>query len=262
MLKKLLKYDLIYCFKPLSVFYILAIIFSIICRIIESVNKSLIIVIMDKICSGVVIAMLVNIIINTFMRNWVRFINNVYKDESYLTHTLPISKSQIFLSKVISIIITLMTSFIVIISCLAIVCLNEDTWLILKQSLEASSVIFNCSVYSLVITLIITIFFQFLTIVMSGIIGIILGYKLNNYKTLKSIIYGIIIYILLSLLSLGILYVTGLINPEFMNIFKSININSNTLKNMMFIIVSIYALYNISIYIIGNKLLNEGVNID
>ena len=108
----------------------------------------------------------------------------------------------------------------------------------------------------------ITVCFQFLTIVMSGIFGIILGYKTNNYKTLKSIIYGIIIYILLSLLSLGILYVTGLINPEFMNIFKSIIINSNTLKNMMFIIVSIYALYNISMYIIGNKLLNEGVNVD
>lgn len=262
MLKKLLKYDLKYCFKPLSIFYILAIIFSIICRIIESFNQSLIVVIIDKICSGIVIAMIVNIIINTFMRNWVRFINNVYKDESYLTHTLPVSKKQIFLSKVLSITITLLTSFLVIIGCLAIVWLNKDTWLILKQSLEVSSVIFNGSVSSLVIVLIITIFFQFLTIVMSGILGIILGYKANNYKTLKSIIFGIIIYILLSVLSLGILYVTGLINPEFMNIFKNININSNTLRNMLLIIVSIYALYNILMYIVGNKLLNDGINVD
>ena len=262
MLKKLLKYDLKYCFKPLSIFYILAIIFSVICRIIESFDKSLILVIIDKICSGIVIAMIANIIINTFMRNWVRFINNVYKDESYLTHTLPISKKQIFLSKVLSITITLLTSFLVIIGCLAIVWLNKDTWLILKQSLEASSVIFNGSVSSLVIVLIITMFFKFLTIAMSGILGIILGYKANNYKTLKSIIFGIIIYILLSLISLGILYVTGLINPEFMNIFKNININSNTLRNMLLIIVSIYVLYNILMYIVGNKLLNDGVNVD
>ena len=262
MLKKLLKYDLKYCFKPLSIFYILAIIFSIVCRIIEGLNKSLVVVIIDKICSGIVIAMIVNIIINTFMRNWVRFITNVYKDESYLTHTLPVSKKQIFLSKFLSITITLLTSFLVIIGCLAIVLLNKDTWLILKQSLEASSVIFNGSVSSLVIVLIITIFFQFLTIAMSGILGIILGYKSNNYKTLKSIIFGIIIYILLSLISLGILYVTGLINPEFMNIFKSININSSTLKNMLLVIVGIYVIYNILIYVIGNKLLNDGVNVD
>jgi len=73
MLGKLLKYDLKWCFKPLVVFYILAIIFSIITRMIESVDQTLILLIMDKICSGVVIAMLINILINCLMRNWVRF---------------------------------------------------------------------------------------------------------------------------------------------------------------------------------------------
>lgn len=99
MLKKLLKYDLKWCFKPLIVFYILAIFFSIITRVVESFEQTLIILIIDKICSGVVIAMIVNILINCFMRNWVRFIRNIYKDESYLTHTLPVSKSAIYLSK-------------------------------------------------------------------------------------------------------------------------------------------------------------------
>ena len=34
------------------------------------------------------IGMIINSLINGLMRSWVRFINNVYKDESYLTHTL------------------------------------------------------------------------------------------------------------------------------------------------------------------------------
>lgn len=262
MLKKLLKYDLKWCFKLLSIFYGLAIFFSIICRLIEGINNSLVILIIDKICSGIVIAMIANIIINTFMRNWVRFIYNIYKDESYLTHTLPVSKSQIFLSKVLSIIVTLLVSFAVIIGCLAIVCLNKDTWLILKQALESSAVIFNGSVFSLVFVIIITIFFQFLTIVMSGILGIIIGHKSNNHKILKSIVLGMTIYIFLSLLLLGLLYIIGLINPEFMSIFIHININSNTLKNMMLIIVGIYVIYNSLIYIVSNKLLNNGINVD
>ena len=116
MLGKLLKYDLKWCFKPLLVFYMLAIFFSIIVRIVESFEQSLIILIIDKVCCGIVIAMLVNILINCFMRNWARFVKNIYKDEAYLTHTLPISKSEIYLSKILTAIITLLTSFVVVVS--------------------------------------------------------------------------------------------------------------------------------------------------
>ena len=159
MLGKLLKYDLKWCFKPLVVFYILAIIFSIITRMIESVDQTLILLIMDKICSGVVIAMLINILINCLMRNWVRFERNIYKDESYLTHTLPVSKNKIYLSKILTAIITLFVSFIIIVICLAIVCLNDITWYSLKLSLEQSAIFLNSSPLSLIIVLIITIFF-------------------------------------------------------------------------------------------------------
>ena len=162
MLGKLLKYDLKWCFKPLVVFYILAIIFSIITRIIESVDQTLILLIMDKICSGVVIAMLINILINCLMRNWVRFERNIYKDESYLTHTLPVSKNKIYLSKILTAIITLFISFIIIVICLAIVCLNDITWYSLKLSLEQSAIFLNSNPLSLIIVLIITIFFEFL----------------------------------------------------------------------------------------------------
>ena len=143
MLKKLLKYDLEWCYKPVLVFYILAIFFSIIVRVVESFEQSLIILIIDKICCGIVIAMIVNILINCFMRNWARFVKNIYKDESYLTHTLPVSKNKIYLSKVLTAIITLLTSFIVIIACLAISALNKDTWIILKETLEQSAIYFD-----------------------------------------------------------------------------------------------------------------------
>lgn len=262
MLSKLLKYDLKWCFKPLIVFYIIGIFFSIIVRIIESVPQNLMLVIIDKICSGTVIAIMVSILINCFMRNWARFISNVYKDESYLTHTLPVSKNKIFLSKVLTSIITLFISFIVIIICMTICVLNANTWDILKSSLEASAIYFNSSVFSLVFVMIITIFFEFLFILMCGVLGIVIGHKSNNLKIVKSILIGFGIYMALSSLSVGAIFVIGLLNPDLMTLFKEITVSSNTLKWLMLVGISVYAIYNIGIYVVGNKLLNDGVNVD
>lgn len=89
MLKKLLKYDLKWSYKPLVIFYILAFIFACLGRIFSEIENSMIFNIIGQICKGALIAMLVNILINNLMRVWARFIKNIYKDESYLTHTLP-----------------------------------------------------------------------------------------------------------------------------------------------------------------------------
>lgn len=262
MLRKLLKYDLKWCYKPLLVFYILAIFFSIITRIVESFEQTLMVLIIDKICSGIVIAMLISILINCFMRVWVRVIRNIYKDESYLTHTLPVSKNTIYLSKILTAMITLLTSFAMIIGCIAIVFLNEISWDGLKQYLEQSAIFFNSSVFSLILVLIITVFFEFLFLIISGIVGIILGYRSNHLKTVKSIISGFGIYMILSTFSVAVLYLAGFLNPDIMDAFQNIEISSNAMKSIMFAGIVVYAVYNVILYWIGNHLLSKGVNVD
>ena len=262
MLKKLLKYDLEWCYKPLIVFYILAIFFAIITRVIESFEQTLILVIIDKICSGITIAMIINILINCFMRNWARFVKNIYKDESYLTHTLPVTKNKIYLSKVLTAIITLITSSIVIVSCVAIVFLNENSWSLLKTSLEDSAISLNCSIPSLIIVLVITVFFEFLFMIMSGILGIIIGHRSNNHKIVKSIIFGFGIYMAFSIISLLVIYIAGLLNSDIMSVFNNIVVSSTALKSIMMMGIFIYAIYTCIVYFVGNKLLNKGVNVD
>ena len=262
MLKKLLKYDLEWCYKPLVVFYILALFFSLTVRIVESFEQSLIVLIIDKICCGIVIAMIVNILINCFMRNWVRFVKNIYKDESYLTHTLPVSRNKIYLSKILTAIITLLTSFVVIIVCLAIATLNKDTWSFLKASLEQSAIYFDSSVFSLISVMIVTIFFEFLFMILSGILGIVIGHRSNNMKIVKSILIGMGIYMGLSLFSLAIIYLAGILSPDIMSVFNNIKVSSNAIKSIMIIGIFVYAIYNLMIYFIGNVLLNKGVNVD
>ena len=89
MLMKLLKYDLKYMIKNMSIFYILALFFSITTRILFSLNQSVIINIISQISVGCMFAMLANILINTMMRSWVRFRDSIYKDEAYLTFKHP-----------------------------------------------------------------------------------------------------------------------------------------------------------------------------
>ena len=115
MLNKLLKYDLKWCYKALIIFYILSLVFASLTRVFFSIDDSLIFYIVGKITLGITISLLASILINNILRLWARFIKNLYGDEAYLTHTLPVYKKDLFLSKVLSSLITLFTSTIFII---------------------------------------------------------------------------------------------------------------------------------------------------
>ena len=100
MLGKLLKYDLKWIYKVVGVFYILAIIFSVAGRLLKNIENSVIFSVISQITIGIAISMMASSLINCIMRLWARFIKNLYKDESYLTHTLPVKKKTIYTSKI------------------------------------------------------------------------------------------------------------------------------------------------------------------
>ena len=120
MLGKLIKYDLKWIYKLIIIFYILSLFFSVLGRIFIEIEGSALFNIIGKISFGFAISMMINSIINCIMRLWARFVRNIYKDESYLTHTLPVAKKTIYASKIITSLITIITSFIVTIGCLYI----------------------------------------------------------------------------------------------------------------------------------------------
>ena len=78
MLNKLLKYDLKYMIKNMSVFYILSIFFALTTRILFNMEQSVIISIIGQISVGCMFAMIANTLINTTIRSWVRFRDSLY----------------------------------------------------------------------------------------------------------------------------------------------------------------------------------------
>ena len=257
MLKKLLKYDLKWCYKALTIFYILSIIFAILTRVFINIDGRILFTIIGKIMQGITITLLINILINNILRIWARVIKNFYSDEAYLTHTLPIKKETLFLSKVLTTIITLLTSTIVIIISLLICYYSKENIEILKNILNQ----INISNITIISTILI-FYLEILFIILSGITAIILGYKQNNNKLLKSVLFGLIIYFTMQTLILVIIFVIGLFTKEIMDLFKTNNITPNLLKQMLSLSTIIYIIYNIILYIIGNNTFKKGVNID
>lgn len=264
MLGKLFKYDFKWINKIMPIYYILLVLISIATKIIEhllNTDPSLLLVIVDKILVSMFIGVAIPVIVTCLMRIWVRFSINMYRDESYLTHTLPVTRNQLFNAKVLSGITSLLISSLVIAACIAFVFLNKD-------SIDSIKIMWNSLVdayntlfaVGFVIGIILLIALEIIYMMMSGILGLTIGHCFNNFKILKSIIIGIGSYFLLSTVSLTTIIIIGkaidydIIGNGFpsMNYIGIIGITS----------LLIYGIYDIAYYLVAKKVFNKGVNVE
>lgn len=263
MLKKLLKYELKSSFKFLIIFYLLAFFFAFLTRIFFSIENSIIVYIIAQICTGATIAIICNILVNNVIRNWVTFRNNVYGDESYLTHTLPVSKKNIYTSKFLSSLITLFTSFIAIVITLFIAYYSKENMELLKDFVGPLANIFNSSDVVLILALIFMVFIEILNLLQTGYTGIILGHRKNYKKNSFSLIYGFGVYMLTQIAVLIGLFIIALFNSDLMNMFfTNDQINFDMFKLLYLLCTAIYFITIIILYFVNIKLLNKGVNVD
>ena len=264
MLSKLLKYDLKYMIKNMSIFYVLAIFFAITTRILFNVEQSIIINIIGQISVGCMFAMLANILINTIMRSWVRFRDSLYKDEAYLTHTLPVTKNELYNSKFIQTLIFFFISFIVILISLFIAYYSKDNWLVLTDYIKTITTGLNMSTSFFVIMFITLIFLEVFNAIQYGFYGMILGHKKNNGKLGYSVLFGFIIYLLAQTLVLTLVFVYGLFNSSVMELFKTstVNIDVQAFKVLAIVASLLYLVIIFIMSILCKKELNKGVNIE
>ena len=263
MLNKLLKYDLKYMLKNMSIFYILAILFAIATRILFSLNQTTIINLIGQICVGCMFSMLASILINVIMRSWVRFIDSVYKDESYLTHTLPVTKKEIYNSKFLQTLIFFIVSFIVILVSLLIAYYTEERWRMIIELVNSLSTSLNVNTTLFIIGILAVLFLEIFNVIQSGFLGIILGHKKNNNKVLFSVMFGFSSYMISQFIVLIIIFITGLFNTSIMELFKSNMLISNDTIKLLITLAIISYLSVITLMNIVCKIeFNKGVNIE
>ena len=263
MLGKLLKYDLKSIFKVLVIFYSIGIFFGLLTRLFFSIDNSLIMDIIAKVCSGVTISMIFNILINNIMGLWGRFRRNLYGDESYLTHTLPVEKKVLYLSKVLTAVITLLTSVLVIGLMIFIAYYSKDNLDLVKSLLLPVANTYGSTIIKILLALLFILFLEFACVLQSRFTGLILGHKMNNTKIGYSVLFGFATYMATQVFTLVILFLVSLFNKDLMNLFYTTEmINVDIIKFVIYLAMIIYTLIFIVEYFINSKLFNKGVNVD
>lgn len=263
MLINLIKYDLKNILRHLSIFYILGVVFAVLTRVFLAVDNSIVANIIGSICSGVSIAMIFNILINNLINCWVRFRQSMYGDESYLTHTLPVSKKELYLSKFLLAFATMFVSLLVIILILFIAYYSKENLEFLKNLILPIANIYDSSILALVVVILLIFFLEIFNILQSGYTGMILGHRMNNNKIAFSFLYGFIAYTVTQIFALFVIFIGALINKDVMNLFVTNEmLNIDIIKFVVIIAIIIYTLCIICYYFLNQNLLKKGVNID
>ncbi len=265
MLKKLLKYDLLYMYKCLIVFYILSLVCGLCTRIFDNAGDAMILIIIAKIFSGVAISMMFSIIFNNILRLWARFKINLYGDESYLTHTLPVTKSTHYMSKFLAVIITSISGFVVIIVTLFIAYVES------KEQLRAfiDAFIYDDGTIADVMVVVVLLLLEIIHIMQIGYTGIILGNRRINMRIIWSFVYGFIGYIITQVCTLVYVGIMALVNEDLKKMLfsdygtgETINKLDDTIKFLIYGVVILYIVFIIVFYYVNKKLLNKGVDVD
>ena len=227
-------------------------------------NQSVIINIISQISVGCMFSMIASTLINTIMRSWIRFKDSLYKDESYLTHTLPVTKNELYNSKFIQTFIFFFIGFIIILVSLFITYYSDKTWLNISNFVRNITNGLNMSTTFFIMMSIVIIFLEVFNIIQCGFLGIILGYRKSNNKLGFSVLFGFIAYLIAQTIVLTLVFIYGLFNPYVMELFKTatINIDVDAFKSLAVVSSILYLIIIFAMSIICKKVLNEGVNVE
>lgn len=263
MLKKLLKYELPGIFKFLSIFYVLSLLFSILTRLFLGIENSLVALIIGEIFRGAAISMMFSILINNFMRIWVRFRQNLYGDEAYLTHTLPVQKQTVYACKMVTALITMLVSLLVIFSSLLIMLCTGSFMEALKTVIQSVIENFNGNIWLLAAAFVLILFLEFVYILQSGFTGLILGHQKSNQKIGCSVLFGFLFYLagqLVVLLAMGIL---ALCSQEFKALLLSNRMPGlKTISLVLWVCALVYGILIVVGWVANARWLKNGVDVE
>ena len=259
MLRKLIKYDLLWILRTLVIFYVITFIFALLMRLGGNLTDSVIGSLLRHILPGFVIGAMVSTLINAAIRIWVRFRQNCYKDEAYLTHTLPVTKAQLYDSKIISALLVSLRSVAVVIASFFIAFWNDDMYQYFHNLVETSDFAF------ILVGIIVTAILEMIYIIAVGIFGLVLGHRANSNRVFNSAAIGIGLYFALQAVLLAVVYCAGFFNDGIKAMFESNPENAISLDNYrsLIIITDItYLVLNVGLFLGAKKLFAKGVNVD
>ena len=198
--------------------------------------------------------------INIFTRTAVGFKIKLFKDEAYLTHTLPVKASTLWASKVLSAILSILPVAFIILAALVINSLTAELWEGIKPFLEQ----FHVEFILLAIIALLELTFLYLCIFN----GILIGRRASSRKTLRAALLIAGFYLGAQTLLAGLCALFATFSDAFSTLFSS---EANALVfrqspedfHIVLLTVTIfYIVASTALYFLGQKTLAKGVDVE
>lgn len=220
MLGKLMKYDIKIQMKSLGIMYLVVGLFAGFSAIFGVIDRNFsdsrkIIHTINLLIGGLAILAVVVMVVGSYIYMILRFRKNLFKDEGYLMHTLPVKAWQLYLSKWISAILGFVISILVAGAALCLAYLHFPNIFDIISGLEASGA---PGWYAPVVIL--TLFIGILSSFTQFYVSLAFGYtvQLNTTspvnKDLLSVITYVVLYMIQQVLGIVMLVVWGLTNAS------------------------------------------------
>lgn len=184
---------------------------------------------------------------------------SMYGDEAYLTRTLPTSIGTIFTAKVLNGIIVLLVNvaFCVIAASIA----YPEIWGFVA---EFSDMVQTPTTLVILIASV-SFIMQGIFVMMAGFLGITIGYRFRNQHFAWSVVAGMIVYLVGSVVLVGVEYLIAIaFDKNLLYFFTPYHSNDpiSALRHFLLIAATGYAIYNIACYVAGRVIQNRGTDID
>lgn len=202
----------------------------------------------------------VNVILQPFLRNFLNFTKSLYSDESYLTHTLPVTKNQLINSKFLTALIEITLGFATLV--ISILIMYASPNMLTALELIVSTVVTgNISMFWVITLFILLVVIEFIMFISIIYFSIVIAYRSKEKRVFKSFLIAsamsIISFLVLSIIMLIVL----LINK--VKLTTSTLVLSNTaFISLILTGVIVYSIVTVVFYFLTKKMLNKGVNID
>lgn len=263
MLGKILKYDFKAQFKSLFPVYLIAFGLSITVRLMGLlVDKFSFLTSVYGFLFAMAIASLIGVVVWSAVVCVKYFYTNMLRDEGYLTNTLPVTRNQLIISKEIMIIITMIMGTVVIAASIFIGFYHggiQDFFEMINDVMAQGGV----NGVWLLLWVLVLVVVSYISFIQMCFTSLMFGQTKNN-KIMFAIVFGILIYIARSILSLIMIGIDMWVSPEIMNIvLNDVNPMLSDVYNYVTLIFAstliltallMVAMHFISVYLANHKL--------
>lgn len=261
MLNKLLKKDLKRNMRWMWILFVATVGMALLTRGCKALGKNIMFFqILGIFFDSVFYAAAVNVILQPFLRNLMNFTKSLYGDESYLTHTLPVTKSQLITSKFLTAMLEITLGFVTLVVSLLIMFWTPDMfdslqgliYLLLGSNLSAVLVLF------LFVCLVLVEFLMFNIIIFCAIV---LAYRAKEKRLLKTFLYTCAMaFVAITVLAVAMVIVLAMNGVDLSA--TSLSLTGTALLSLLITGISIYSVITIAFYFLTKKFFKQGVNID